>query len=720
MKQIPPAILEAVESVRLSSMPQVLLRFLRLVEDDHASMKQLAKLVGQDPALSARVLTIANSAALRQMTEIKNLEQCMIALGTRLARTIAACLAVQSVFANTSADQQYDLKGFWRHSLWVAEIARQLAVESSYPDVEEAYLAGLLHDVGQLMLLGGVGENYESVLGMSRDESLLQSNEQSMLGTDHAQVGAWLVDQWQLSSFMGDAVLFHHMPAADIAVADRLSRLVWSAHVVVEQGIEPETITPDLHVVAELLEIEHGRGAEIREATSKEVAILAEALGVSVTAEARTLPCLPTTTSFEKKRSKPNHEDPARAGLEAVVRDRAILQPLQQNLAGLVDEAEILLAVRESARILFGTARLAFLVPKEDKKTLCGAEIPGQPEILQRLEIGIAPGKSLAAAAALGEQPRSTFDEERPAAVSLVDVQIARALDSEGLLYIPMRAGSREVGVMAYGLSAAQYGRVKKQLAWMSSFGNSAALSLQSWRDIKDRERAIEEKIHAELEQKARKIAHEAGNPLGIIRNYLKIVKQRLPEESGVGEEMEVLREEVERVSQIIRKLGNKPEAALPAARLDVNAVIEGMLALYGESLFAECGINLEKALTPGLSPIAGDRDSVKQILLNLWKNASEALPEGSSLRVTTKDHVERQGRPFVEIEVSDTGPGLPGDVKQSLFKPLDPNRRQGHSGLGLSIVAELVERLGGEITCHSEVGAGTSFNILLPQAVRE
>ena len=213
MHKIPGDVLDAIESIQLPSFPQVLLKFLSAINKDQVSMAELATMAGQDPALSARILTVANSPALRASTEIKSLEKGLVVLGTRLMRTLAACLAIQSVFARTGNDARYNLTGFWVHSLRTAELAYSIASHVDYPDVDEAYLTGLIHDIGQLLLLGGMNDRYGILLDKSTDEAVLLNNEDVLLGTDHAAVGTWLVDQWQFSSFMADAVLFHHKPA---------------------------------------------------------------------------------------------------------------------------------------------------------------------------------------------------------------------------------------------------------------------------------------------------------------------------------------------------------------------------------------------------------------------------------------------------------------------------------------------------------------------------
>ncbi|MBI2354522.1 MAG: HDOD domain-containing protein [Deltaproteobacteria bacterium] len=716
MRQIPEAIFDAIESIQLPSIPQVLLRFLSMVEDDRASMKELASLVGQDPALSARFLTVANSPALRRDTEIKSLDHCMVVLGTRLARTLATCLAIQNVFARTSGKAQYDIAGFWGHSLRVAELARAFAAKMSCIDLEEAFLSGLLHNVGQLLLLGGVGERYGDLLRLRIDEAVLCDVEGPVLGTDHAVVGAWLVDQWKLSSFMSDAILFHHKPVEEIIDADVLSRIIWASQIVSSHNekiyLAHNDQRPDLAAVESLLGLDLIEIETIRGRSFENVALLAAALGVAEAADPKTLPS--PFIPFENIRPMVNE---AHSQMEAVVRDMALMQSLQQNMSDLCNEAEILLAVRESARILFGLGRIAFLLLQPDKPALTGANFDGQPMLLQRLEIGLDHGHSLAAAAALGKKACSTFDGERPAEVSLVDVQIARALDSEGLLYVPMCTREGDVGVMVYGLSAAQFARIRRHLGWMTNFARLAAVSLESWREKRDKEQKIEADLTNRFEQQARKVAHEAGNPLGIIKNYLKIVNRKLSDENDVSLELDILREEIDRVSHILLRLRDMTEASPTTDSLDINCVIEGMLALYGETLFSSCGITLEKSLDLNLPPVRGDRDSVKQILLNLWKNGAEAMPNGGRFVISTHDNVILNARAHIEIRLRDSGPGMPADVMQRLFQPLDTNRRPGHSGIGLSITAALVERLGGQISCKSDAGAGTSFSILLPRS---
>jgi HD-like signal output (HDOD) protein/signal transduction histidine kinase len=718
LQAVPKPIIDAVQSIHLPSMPQVLLRFLSMTEDDRASMNELATVVGQDPALSAHVLIAANSVALRRGGELKSLDQCLVALGTRLVRTMAACLAVQTVFARTVGDPSYDLAGFWRHSLHVAELSRALAVALGRDDFEEAYLAGLLHDVGQLLLLGGMGRRYGALLAWSRDEEALLSLERPELGTDHAAVGAWLLDQWRLSSFMADAVLFHHCQPGEIGAADPLSQIVWAAHTV--SGWEPADAVVsgqqfEASAIETMLGLPVGGCMDIRHQSFKRVGELASALGVNAAPDGKTLPISPEAP-FENSWQADHRA--AHEQLEAKVRDMALMQPLQQSLFAIDSEAEVLQAVRESARILFGLGKLAFLLVREDGSVLTGGNVGGQSPLLQRLDIVLNAESSLAAAAALGDRPLSTFDSDRSAGASLVDVQIARAMGSDGLLYVPMRSRDRLIGVMTYGLGEAQHARCQKRLTWMTSFAHLAAVSIETRREAALRDQKLEAELTSRFAQQARRVAHEAGNPLAIITNYLKIVTERLPEQSDVRQELDILKEEIDRVALIIRHLNDASfSAGTGGDEVDINAVIEGMAALYRESLFSSHGIALTLALDNDVTPIPGSRDQLKQILLNLWKNGAEAMTAGGRFFVSTTSSVRQGGRDYVEIRLVDTGAGLPTDVVENIFRPLDPNRRPGHAGMGLSIVATLVRELDGQITYQSRPGQGTTFVILLPKA---
>lgn len=712
MLNLPRPTLDALASLNLPTPPGAVFAFLQAVARDDASMDELAELVRREPALAARVLTVANSAAFRGRGEMRSLKQCLQVLGVRTLHSIAASIAVREAFAGLPGARAGDFDGFWRHALMVAELAQAIAVATGQGDAEEAYLAGLLHDVGELLLLGGLPAQYGPLLAEAGGtETALLALERAALQTDHAEVGAWLVERWQLPSFMADALLFHHHTPEEVALADPLTRALWVAHACDALAADAAPDAAAFESAGHLVGLPAMLLARLVGQAQADVAALASALGVKAVPGPAPLP------QWRPPVAAP--ADPPREKLRDTLSAMASLQPLQHELAAADSEPQLLNAARESARILFGVRDVVFLLRTGADAVLAALSLPGQPPQLQRLHVNLQTAASGACGrAALTGRTCSTFESGPAGPLAVSDLQLARALGSEGLLCVPMAAGGVVLGVMACPVGRLQAEQLEQRLALLGSFAGLLAGHLQQWRALRERDRELEAATADRLRERERQVVHEVSNPLGIIKNYLTLVRRKLPEGVQLGEELQVLHEEIDRVGRIVRQLGEPPPAPGPgsAETLDLNSAVEGLRALYAEPLFGRAGIELVLELQQPLAATRADRDSLRQIVLNLWKNAAEALPPGARVTTSTADHIHRDGRLYTQLCVADNGPGLPGDVMVSLFQPLGRTRREGHSGLGLSIVHGLVTRLGGDIACQSLPGRGTRFFILLPQ----
>lgn len=710
LHELPDPLARAIESSKVPALPQALLRLLQLAADDRTSMRELATIVEQDPGLCARMLSAANSPGLHYGTPLVSVTHCLTALGTRMVRSIATCLSLQAMFDRRYDAIRADLTQFWRHSIHTAEASRELAAACGYPRPEEAYLAGLLHDIGELVLLSALGGTYAQVLSAASDESVLSQLERERLGVHHGEVGAWLVDRWSFDLPIGDAILFHHASTDEIATAWTLPQIVWLAHDLC--GAEkPAAGTRALAarlfgeaVAAALPQIAAGA----RERTEA----IAEALGV----DAEPTPPRGRVVGLPKVAVNPvpAGETDAEGEIEAAVREMALMQPLQRDLFGVESDAELLRSLRESARILFDLAHIAFFLRGPDDERLSAARFGEQPALFRHASIRTDATHCLVAAAAASRRILSTFDADYPQPPALIDVQFARVFDTEGLLCVPMSGRSGAIGVMVFGLSAGQHSRLQRRLPWVENFGRIAALSLEAWHDAIRFRRQAEENASAHFERQARRVVHEAGNPLGIIRSYLKILDGKLPEDAAIREELGVLREEIDRVSAIVRRLSEIPRGAPGAAGLDVATLVHDLLAFYDETLFRSRGITAVLSVGEGIEAVSCDRDSLKQILVNLWKNASEAMPGGGRVEVAVDGGIVHNGRRHVGITVADNGPGLPPQALAKLAEG-DAAAPAGERGIGLSIVAALARQAGATLSCRSRPQAGTTFTLLLP-----
>ena len=372
----------------------------------------------------------------------------------------------------------------------------------------------------------------------------------------------------------------------------------------------------------------------------------------------------------------------------------------------------MLLALQESARILFELSKVAILLANDAGDALSGERVGGQPDLFRQLSIPLLASRSLAAAAVVQRQVRTTFDSQQP--LPLLDLQLARALSADGLLCIPMLARSRVIGVMACGLSARQHARLQKRIPWLANFGKIAAISLDAALEAERHRQQVAAELTQQFTTQARQIAHEAGNPLGIIKSYLKILERKLPEDGG-RQELAVLTEEIDRVANIVGHMTHTLKGATAGRDVDLVGVLNDFLMLYADTLFKARGIRVDTQFPASGVAIRINRDNLKQIVLNLWKNAAEALSAGKTVKIAVSDNIIHDGANYVQLRIDDNGPGMTEEAIQALYRPkATPEGAQ--RGLGLSIVGGLARQEGILITCRSQLGVGTSIALLIPR----
>jgi nitrogen-specific signal transduction histidine kinase len=207
-------------------------------------------------------------------------------------------------------------------------------------------------------------------------------------------------------------------------------------------------------------------------------------------------------------------------------------------------------------------------------------------------------------------------------------------------------------------------------------------------------------------------IAHEINNPMEAIKNAIYLLKDRL---DGTSQPIyEVLKNETERVTRIVRQMLGLYRNAGQLGSFDLNSVIEDTLTLFGRPL-AKAGVNVEKQLGH-LPPMKGSADQFRQLLSNLVVNARDSMAEGGKLILRTKHLRGADGvRGLLVITVADTGTGIPRELLNSMFEPFVSTKGEKGTGLGLWIVKGIVENHTGRIHVRSTVGKGTVFKVSFP-----
>ena len=202
----------------LVSLPSIGVRANEMVNDPNSTIADIGNLIGQDPALAARVLRIANSPAYGLSAQVTTITRAVSIVGTQLIRDLVLTTSTIDAFKKIP-NELVSLDNFWNHSLYCGIAARLLAEERGMKHAETEFLAGLLHDIGQLVIFHKEPHEARRALLLSLegpDDLALHTAEQEVFGFDHAQVGAELLRHWHFPPLLVACVEKHHAPQEEL------------------------------------------------------------------------------------------------------------------------------------------------------------------------------------------------------------------------------------------------------------------------------------------------------------------------------------------------------------------------------------------------------------------------------------------------------------------------------------------------------------------------
>ena len=278
---------------------------------------------------------------------------------------------------------------------------------------------------------------------------------------------------------------------------------------------------------------------------------------------------------------------------------------------------------------------------------------------------------------------------------------------------LPVR-GDDELGDLAtsFNKMAAEVGGVQSKI------------EEQVRRKTAELERVHKTLLHSEkmasIGKLAATVAHEINNPLFGILTYARLVlrellKHDIPGRDDLAEQLQTIERESKRCGELVKTLLTFSRQA-PSIREpnDLNTVVHRAVLLVKHKLAMQ-NIELDEKLGTGLPPVLCDANQIQQVVLVLMVNASEAMPKGGKLEVSTEFDVQAdQGT----VRVKDTGCGIPPDVLPRIFDPFFTTKEdQNRTGLGLAVAHSIVQQHAGDIAVHSTPGAGTEFQVTLPLA---
>lgn len=228
---------ELISSIHeIGSLPQSLAAILKVLNNSSAGADEIAGVISKDIALTTRVLKMVNSAQYSRRHKVSKVTEAVVVMGLNSIKMLTLSSSVFGMIPDKELTEKCDIKRIWRHLIETATSARKIAEKIGYRDPEEAFVAGILHDLGIIIMLLYYKEKYlEAVDIMKNDKTGLMATEKKIFGFDHCEVGAEMINTWKLPSKLAFVVQHHHqfdasglMPEDSalnniIALADRLT-----------------------------------------------------------------------------------------------------------------------------------------------------------------------------------------------------------------------------------------------------------------------------------------------------------------------------------------------------------------------------------------------------------------------------------------------------------------------------------------------------------------
>jgi len=701
---------EFIGRARLTVFPHLLEKLIDCRHKPSVALSELSRLIGMDPALCFMTMRLVHAMVPADAgVQSMGVEAAVDRIGRDGVDLILSQALADQAVEGIHRQQALALEWLWRKALNTALLAKDLAVALDYQPAEEVYIAGLLLDIGKLGLFARTPADCAPMLADSTQAQTLLEAEARVVGSGHDRIGAQLIRKHTPLWFAADAAAYQTANAADVQQAFPLIKIVWSAQ---RLAAEPSPSSEDLQAVANLLALDAGQLDRLSHAAKIQTQELQDELGA-----------VSETLALDRA----VYEGPA--SLTQPLRIRTLLSGVYGELLQARDRSGILKVLRQSLNAFLGIETLVRFDHDDGKNCLVESMTSGvaSSTAIKQMQIPLSASDCLPVVCHTEAKAVDTYSQDRPRRLTIIDRQLITALGKEGFLCLPLLSGSPK-GCLLLGIDVADWPWIQKQTTLLNAVIAAVddALTRQDRRSGRPEAPSMgsDERVSA----RTRKIVHEINNPLGIIKNYLNVLSRRTDEKEAVVDGIRIIEKEIERVGTLVRSLTAPPEK-LPGQMkgVDVNAEIKDILNMLREGLAGETALRFYQDLDPQLLKIDTDRDRLKQALINLLKNAMEAMPDGGTITVKTR---RLHGRPrqlsghplkksWLKISICDDGPGIDEKIQNKLFQP-HVTSKKGHNGLGLAIVEEAMADLKGFLLCESVPGRGACFHMEIPEAGNE
>lgn len=750
----------------LPTIPAVASKILKIFNNErNPDLDEVIKLIETDQSIIMKILKLVNSAYFGLPSRISSVRKAVLMLGTSEVRCLLLSVTVsESLIKSLRETGSSKHDNLWKHSLACAVCAEMIASKTCPGLKAEAFVGGLLHDVGKLILLECFPDKTDEVSTHYNEQGISWSQaEQDILGVDHATVGKWLSEKWKLPQIFIQAIWLHHHALSAIQDLDfvkqkevvstiRLANIV--AHKTMADAPASQAAGSDYDEILNFLNIK-----------SAEIENISASLGKHYSERASLLDLEEDEPSFyynalqraNQELAKIASENAPYQKLKKTVQELGFLHELHLELAQMEDAEKVLERVSQTVssklekpegviyylnypeKRLMGNCWLpekrpqVFSVPMDEKGRPLPDNIHGLSDELMGL---ISNGHK--------RFPKTTSENRN---ISFMQY-------STPYFFIPLMNGDRilgEIGINGKGdgISDGALADDKiKLFGYLASITGTALSRIELLEELRETaeslssalsknahiliqlKRSISEKQEMEKEiLKAQKlesigiiaggIAHDFNNILTAISGNVSLAKmyvkpgEKAFEKLTKAEKASIRAKDLTRQLLTFSKTGGAPDKTTTSiAEL---AKDSAGFALRGSN------IRLEFSLPDNLCPVDVDEGQINQVINNLIINASQAMPEGGTIvlgaenvTIGRKNNLQLRHGKYVKILIKDQGIGIPEPAISKIFDPYFTTKPKG-SGLGLATAYSIIKKHDGTINVESQSGVGTTFSIYLP-----
>lgn len=727
------------ELQHLPTMPQIAAQVLALPLDGSPNSDGIVALIGSDPCLAAQVLRAANAPELGAHTPCTDIAEAVARLGPGLVHSTVVSIALSTV-SSAATGVATDHRSFWMHCIACGVCADLLAerIGSSYRS--SAFVAGLLHDIGKIVLELVVPEAYARALDVAtRHDIFILEAERRELGIDHALIGKWLAESWELPHLFTDVIWLHHHEPGTLDATQypvELIELVSLANTLSHECLQADAPMGRREFIsdeqlqrlglrrADLDELRVKAPHAIRERLNKLQPVLDEDLSAEALQKA-TRELLMAGARFDMQ-AKGYRREAQR--LRALNEMHAKLRP-RQSLREVLEIAVD--AVRRGLEIEAGACLVA------DAK--------------ERLVLG----KRWRTPQDRAREFMYTLEGEAPPALANADPTFVKALDDlafrrnaqgwagaavtapvrrESLMVTPMRADGRTVGHIVVEIAPGDSRVPQEQMSELEEFAEACGRAVARQRAEEDlleraedlaaslwkKEVAHKKGLQAERINSEANVAAGAAHALSKYLAEITIQAQLLLHRRRDGDDAGALGAIVRgsrRAHKVLDDLITFARTPLPKLEPTlIHFVLHQAVSQFRDRL-DEKNIHVVESYEEGLPRVLVDRHQIVQAVGELFKNAEDAMGDrGGTLSITTAATPDRRQ---LTITVGDTGPGISPSIRDRVFEPFFTTREdRDRLGLGLPLCHRIVEKHRGNIHIDSAPGQGTRVVLSFPSTV--